>query len=316
MIHDILSFVKRNKKQYPLMEKIDLYKLLFQKNLLVGHLVTIGDIKDYLNKELKEINNLDDNSLLYEYISECVVRINLKPFLKVYSQERLLDLFYKSSSIETSNNLLNDVKMFALEDIYQDFLGRIPSHSDIYRQSYHPHYRVCASSLLDVDLKTLKLQNFIESVRSDKLTIIALEGRCGSGKTTISKNLKNVTVIELDDHFDSESDPINLEYLEKLLESLEVGNIITEKCYDCHRKSYYYKEKTISNVVVVEGVYGYLERLRKYYDYLGYIVIDKDTQMERIKKRSNYQDFICKWIPREEKYFDSFDFVVNADILI
>lgn len=316
MIHDISSFVKRHKDKYPLMERIDLYKLLFQKNLLVGHLVNLGNIKKKLNEEIEDIKNIDDNYLLYEYISEDVVRINLKPFLKEYLQERILDLFYKSSLIETNNNLLNDVKMYALGDIYQDYLGRIPSHSEVYRNNYHPHYRLCATSLLDIDLKTLKLQNFIESIRSHKLSIIALEGRCGSGKTTIAKNLKNVTVIELDDHFDSENAPINLEYLKDLLASLEVGKTIKEKCYDCQRKSYYYKEKTINNVVVVEGVYGYLPALRKYYNYLGYIIVNKEIQLERIKNRRNYQDFINKWIPREEKYFESFDFVVNADILI
>ena len=120
----------------------------------------------------------------------------------------------------------------------------------------------------------------------------------------------------MDDHFDSINDPINLDYLEELLSNLRVGEIIKEKCYDCRSGNYYFKEKVITNVVVLEGVYGYLPRLRKYINYLGYVVIDKKLQLERIKNRSNVNDFIEKWIPREEEYFSKFNFIVNADVLI
>lgn len=310
------SFVQRNINKYPLMEKLDIYKLIFQVNFLVGHLVDYGNVSKYLDEELLNCNNDLSKDLLYEYISDDVVRVNIIPFLKLYSKEYLIDLFYQTSKLPIKDNFNEDVKKFALEDIYNKYLDRAPSHSDKYRNNYYPHYRVVASSLLKPEVKAAKLQSFIESIRNDQLQIIALEGRCGSGKSTISKMLENVTVIELDDHFDSLNDPINLEYLEELLSNLKVGDTINEKCYDCHRGNFYYKEKVINNVVVLEGVYGYLPRLRKYINYLGYVVIDSKLQLERIKNRSNFKDFIEKWIPREEEYFSKFDFIVNADVLI
>ena len=200
--------------------------------------------------------------------------------------------------------------------LYNQYLNCAPSHSQIYRDNYHPSYRVVASKLLDASIKARNLQNFIEEIRNDSLQIIALEGRCGSGKSTISKMLKNVTIIEMDDHFDSSTDPVNVEYIASLLSSLKVGDTILEKCYDCHNDCYYYKEKKITNIVVVEGVYSYLDSLKKYYSHLCYIVLDKELQIERIKNRKNFNQFIEKWIPREEKYFDEFDFIKNADILI
>lgn len=308
------SFIQRNINKYPLMEKLDLYKLVYQANMLVGHLVDQGKVSKYLEEEILNCN--DSNDILYEYINEDVVRVNIIPFLKVYSKEKLIDLFYQTSKLPIRNKLVEDVKKYDLEDIYKEYGVKAPSHSETYRNNYQPHYRVVASKLLSPDIKVLKLQNFIESVRSNKLQIIALEGRCGSGKSTISKLLNNVTVIELDDHFDSSNNPVNLDYIEELLSNLKVGETINEKCFDCHTGSYYIKEKEVNSIVVLEGVYGYLPRLRKYIDYLAYVVIDQELQLERIKTRNNFNDFIEKWIPREEEYFKSFDFVVNADILI
>lgn len=310
------SFIQRNINKYPLMEKLDIYKLIFQVNFLVGHLVDYGNVRKYLDEELLNCNNESSKYLLYEYISDDVVRVNIIPFLKLYSKEYLIDLFYQTSKLPIKDNFSEDITNYRLEDIYSKYLDGAPSHSAKYRNSYHPHYRVVASRLLKPEVKAAKLQTFIESIRNDQLQVVALEGRCGSGKSTISKMLENVTVIELDDHFDSINDPINLDYLEELLSNLRVGEIIKEKCYDCRSGNYYFKEKVISNVVVLEGVYGYLPRLRKYINYLGYVVIDKKLQLERIKNRSNVNDFIEKWIPREEEYFSKFNFIVNADVLI
>lgn len=312
---DYNSFIKRNIKKYPKSDKLDIFKLLYQDNLLVGHLVNQGKARDYLNNEVINLNSSDDN-LLYEFISETVVRVNLIPFLKVFDCDYLIELFVQTSLIESKNKLYQESLNLGLIDYYNMYRNNPPSHSQIYRSNYHPHYRVVASKLLSKELKSIQLQNFIENIRNDKLQIIALEGRCGSGKSTISRLLTDVTIIEMDDHFDSDNHPVNVEYMEKLLSSLKTGEEIIEKCYDCHSGSYYEKKKEVKNVVVVEGVYSFLPKLRKYYDYLAYIVLDKELQIERIKCRSNFNQFIEKWIPREEEYFNKFDFILNADILV
>lgn len=307
------SFIKRNIKKYPESERVDIFKLLYQDNLLVGHLINSGKALEYLNLEIKDLD-LSTNDLLYEFINEDVTRVNIIPFLKIYDCNYLIDLFIKTSKIKQKNNLYQDSLKYNLLDYYNKYLDNPPSHSEKYRNTYHPHYRVVATSLLNSEIRALKLQNFIESIRSDKLQIICLEGRCGSGKSTISKLLKDVTVIEMDDHFDGE--PVNVEYLDKLLSNLKLGLEFTEECYNCQKNSYYQKKKEVKNIVVVEGVYGYLPVLRKHFDYLAYVVIDKNLQIERIKSRNNYQQFIEKWIPREEEYFQKYDFILNADILI
>ena len=309
------SYILRNIKRYPKIQKQDIFKLLYQDNLLVGHLVENSQVKEYLEKEIKDLN-LDSNELIYEFISEDVVRINCLPFLKVYNLDCLIKLFVQTSLLKTKNNLYQDALKYDLLDYYQKYQDKIPSHSEIYRKNYQPHYRVVATPLLNQELRALKLQNFIESIRNEKLQIIALEGRCGSGKSTISKLLKDVTVIEMDDHFDSKDNPVNVEYIDRLLSSLELGKTISEKCYDCSSNSYYEKQKEVKNIVVVEGVYGYLPQLRKHFDFLAYVVLDKKLQIERIKSRKNFNQFIEKWIPREEEYFSKFDFVLNADVLI
>ena len=320
---DIRSFINRNNTKYPLSTELDIYKLIYQNNLLVGHLLKETDALSYLDNEILNITDFDyeNNKLLYEYISSDVVRVNIITFINSFSKDLLIDLFMKTSLIPTNEKkLLDDVNSFNLDNIYKKYLDKAPSHSEIYRNNYFPHYRIIASQLLSSDIRAKKFQKFIDNKRSRNVQIIALEGRCGSGKTTISKMLNDCTIIELDDHFDGGSNPVNVEYITKLLTDLknngEVGKSFTEKCFDCQTLKYYNKVKQISNIIVVEGVYGYLEVFRKYFDYLAFCVVSKDNQLDRLKQRSNYLDYINKWIPREEKYFNSFDFITNADILI
>ena len=73
------------------------------------------------------------------------------------------------------------------------------SHSDIYKQAYHPAYRVVFS----IYSKLVPLLEKINQLQSEG-AVIAIEGRCGSGKTTLADILSELfeaTVIHMDDFF-------------------------------------------------------------------------------------------------------------------
>ena len=80
------------------------------------------------------------------------------------------------------------------------------------------------------------------------------------------------------------------------------------------------KTDILKKIVIVEGVYSYHEAIRDIYDEVIYIN-SSDNQLQRLLNRCNensdlYNKFINIWIPREELYFNSFDFIKNASIII
>ena len=70
----------------------------------------------------------------------------------------------------------------------------------------------------------------------------------------------------------------------------------------------------------ITQVYGfYDECLRNYIDYLVFFITTKNLQKERLVKREttkHLEMFNKIWIPREEAYYKTFDFIQNSDILI
>ena len=92
----VVSYVKREIKKYPFIETMDIYKMLYQSVYLTGHLVNnkLNKVKDYLVNESKQLVKYN-NGLLYEYISNDVVRINLKEYLEFDELEKLFDKYSK-----------------------------------------------------------------------------------------------------------------------------------------------------------------------------------------------------------------------------
>lgn len=323
-----ISYLKRNLIRHPQSKTLDIFKLLYQNAFFVGHIVdNKRNVYNYLTKEIDLLRDKDYSSdELYEYIGPNALRLNLFSFIDDY--DFIFDLFIKTSEFHGPGNLkeiidlleVNDEEKKELDELYEKHVinKMIPVHSEKYRELYHPHYRVIKNSFLPLDLKVRKLQRFVNSIKEENsIKIIALEGKCGSGKSVITKELKDITIIEIDDHFDSpNNEKFNVDAIANILSDLKIGSVIKEKCYDCHTKTYYYKEKEVKNVIIVEGVYSYHPELIKYYDYLGYVVVEKEEQEKRIKERNNALDYFEKWIPREEEYYQSNDFILKADILI
>ena len=71
-------------------------------------------------------------------------------------------------------------------------------------------------------------------------------------------------------------------------------------------------------ITVIEGSYSMYPSLRSYYDLSIFIDIDPAKQLQRITKRNpdNYQDFVEKWIPFENMYFDADNVKEACDIVI
>ena len=171
-----------------------------------------------------------------------------------------------------------------------------------------------------------------EYLKTHEEVVIAIDGKSGSGKSTLGKKLNEYykgNLIHMDDYFL----PFNLRSKERMEEI--GGNVNYEKFYndiilnlkqDLISEPYLcktgkFKEKRIikhSKVTIIEGSYSLHPYFKKYYDISIGLDISSEAQIERLKKREgdNLINFINKWIPLENKYFDGFKVLEKVDILL
>lgn len=162
--------------------------------------------------------------------------------------------------------------------------------------------------------------------------VIAIEGRCGSGKTTLAAALAEKLggrVVHMDHFFL----PPTLRSAQRLAQP--GGNIDCERflaeaapclrsnefCYDafdCSSNSLHRVSLPPSRVTIVEGSYCMHPSLSHLYDLKIYIDITPSLQRERIIAREGdrAEVFFSKWIPLEEKYLSAFDIAKKCDLII
>lgn len=323
------SIIKYHHNHFPLSKTQDFVKLLYQNNFGPGHFIKdYQTIKNYLDKEIENIKTNNNN--LYEHIGNNTVRVNLSSYLEKFEKDYLLDSFYQSMSKYSKNDLSlstfkENLALIPNDGFLDNYDFQDVHHSLLYKEQYNPHYRVISADFLTLDMKVYQLQNYLNKITG--FEIIALEGSCASGKTTIANMLHDVTIIDVDDFFLSSSKKtetrlnevggnIDYELYEECLKKIKPNTTITYTVFDCSCGKY--KEKTIEikDKVLLVGVYSYHERVRKYINRLLYLMVDEKTQLERLSKRDLFERFIKEWLPMEKRYYASFDFIGHADLLV
>lgn len=328
------GFVEYHSIHYPDMQVTDKIKLVYQAILGPHHLLdekSIPKIKENILTELNEQSNHQEN--LYEWIGPNYVRVNIKKYYEIYNNidKLVLDFYNSNTKVELDKDMLKKMMMKYIDSSNLVNYNFEPvSHSMLYKERYQPHYRLLNSKYIDLDMKVKQFDNYISNLPSK--SIVALEGRCGSGKTTISNILENkYTVIHIDDFFLSEKQKetygnrlnSNINYdlvnnnLEKVINALKNNlPIVSIKCFDCHSQNYYEKELALKDKIIVEGVCASSPKLSKHIDKIAYLFVDKATQTKRIEQRELKDRFFNEWIPLEEKYFTRFDIFRHCDVII
>lgn len=153
-MNNFLDILKFHLNKYPLMQAEDIYKLAYQFYFGPAHFINDKEkAYAYLLKEAKETNNKDIEVIdVGEY-----VRVSLINDEKYLSE--LFNAFIKSAkksdkSIDDFIKLLDTCSEYLInnEVLYHDFLSLLQkmkelnypaiSHSQIYKDNYHPHYRL------------------------------------------------------------------------------------------------------------------------------------------------------------------------------
>ena len=165
--------------------------------------------------------------------------------------------------------------------------------------------------------------------------IVAIDGRCASGKSTVATALSvklGATLIHMDDFFlrpeqrtaerlAIPGENIDHErFLSEVLLPLEEGKQpFAYRPFSCSRQALGEAvEATITPVVIIEGSYALHPRLSSFYDLRIFFTVDPQEQLNRLQKRNPHllTAFRERWIPLEEAYFSACKVSERAQIVV
>ena len=175
---------------------------------------------------------------------------------------------------------------------------------------------------MDSILSTVKLQ--IDALMKEKdFIILAIDGKCTSGKTTLAAKLTecyDCNVFHMDDFFlrPEQRTPErfaeiggNVDYerfREEVLLPLQKKLPFSYRPFDCSSFTLsapvYVEPKRIN---IVEGSYSHHPYFGDPYDLKILLTVDEETQRQRILARPAFlhRRFFEEWIPMENRYFDA-----------
>ena len=166
--------------------------------------------------------------------------------------------------------------------------------------------------------------------------IIALDGRCASGKSTFARYLaetEGFTVFHMDDYFlrPEQQTPeryavpggnVDRErFAEEVLVPLKNGKReIVYRPYDCQTKRLKEAVKVrVNDRVLVEGAYSCHPALWELYDLHVFMTVDPAEQKRRILARNGAEGlrrFEERWIPLEEAYFAAYGIEERCELVL
>ncbi len=355
MYHPFDITLIRHTARYPKLTAQDVIKLAFQNEFGGGHL--IADPAESLARLKQEYTTIrhDFSEEIYEDIGNGLARVMLGAIDdKKYPLEELNDKFVRSATEHTGDKRSFRTKLgIALEAADRGLFDFMPcdlkrflmsysmagyptiSHSEQYRAAYAPAYRVVIRPSNSVDVSVAADAIFSAAkVKTDRHpVIVAIDGRCTSGKSTLARVLAEkygVPVLHMDDfflrpeqrapeRFDVPGENIDHErFLAEVLTPLSRGEAFTYRPFVCADQSL---GAPISfapaEIVVVEGSYACHPALADHYAVRVFVDLSPEEQYDRLLAREGEDGmnaFIERWIPLEEKYFASIQPKKNADL--
>ena len=170
-------------------------------------------------------------------------------------------------------------------------------------------------------------------LKEKDFVIVAIDGKCTSGKTTLAGKLAAIydcNVFHMDDFFLRPEQRTQARFAEiggnvdyerfykEVLLPLKSRQLFSYHPFDC-------KTFTLSAPVtvepkrlnIVEGSYSHHPYFGKTYDLKILLTVDEEAQRQRILARPSFlhKRFFEEWIPMENQYLDGFEIPGKADIL-
>ena len=165
--------------------------------------------------------------------------------------------------------------------------------------------------------------------------VLALDGRCGSGKTTLANTLARQFPASITLHTDDfylpptqrirgwERTPCANMDLDRLrdeaLRPAYEGQPVQYRAYSCREGAYLpARELAAQPLVILEGSYSHHPLLTGYETLRVFLTCAKEEQTRRLQARegARYPAFAQRWIPLEEGYFAKYSIEESADLIL
>ena len=182
-------------------------------------------------------------------------------------------------------------------------------------------------------METIKAK--IDGLLAQKdMVIVAIDGKCTSGKTTLASKLADIydcNVFHMDDFFLRPEQRTrsrfaeiggNVDYerfQEEVLLPLKSGKAFSYRPFDCSSFTLAAPVAVAPKKLnIIEGTYSHHPYFGNPYDLKILLTVDKETQRQRILDRPSFlhKRFFEEWIPMEDRYFDGFAIPGQADFIV
>lgn len=335
-MNPLAPLLEQHAKNHPELELQDAIKFLYQSCMGPGHLVL--DPQAVLGRLDAEWANVegDADAPLTEPLGNGLCRLSLAACKgQGLEPSTLAALFLHTAQtvtpdrqgLEDSLNLLYNLS-FPREDVdraLEDYRkAGMPAvhHSDRYRRAYAPAYRVVEQDLA----RLLPLLSAIDRHRrAHTQTLVALDGPCATGKTTLGGVLSllyQCPLFHMDDFYlpperktaQRLAEPggnVDAErFFTEVLSPLSRGETVRYRPYRCQSGTLG-PELVVppTPLAVVEGVYSLRPDLEPYYHVKCFLEIPWSTRRARLLNRNGAEGlerFEKLWIPLEDAYFHAF----------
>lgn len=213
------------------------------------------------------------------------------------------------------------------------------SHSAIYRDAYHPAYRIVKNDFrryFEVFCRIDELLGRVDSCRySRNYVTVAIEGNCCAGKTSLAALLEQVydcNVFHMDHFFltpelrteerlnETGGNVDYARFRDEVIQGIESGGEFEYRVYNCSMQA---MERTVrvrpKKLNIVEGSYSMHPTLSEHYDLSVFLAVDPEEQSRRILERNGpvmHRRFMEEWVPKENRYFEEFRIASKCDIVI
>lgn len=327
----------------------DVFKFIHQSSFGCEHLVT--DLATATERIRSEIAGISTKAAdLIEPLDGDFCRLHLQAILNGLSPETLGKLF-KMSAVPVSDAVSEVQKKlqvfvalcqngqlpFSCEEVQQKIAQWQQNgfcacrHSDSFRSSYEPSYRVIKKEYADL----LPLLTEIDTLSKKGTLHIAIDGGAASGKTTLASllaQLYDCTVFHMDDFFlrpeqrtkerfaEVGGNVDRERFLQEILLPLSQKKTVQYRRFDCGT---FTLQNTVEvhpkKICITEGSYSCHPDLFPFYDLTVFLDIAPEKQKQRILKRNGAewgQRFFDEWIPLENTYFEQTDIRNRCNIKI
>lgn len=346
-------------RAYPDLQIRDIFKYLFQSAFGCEHMVTASPeaLADSIRREHSAVSSPDPSAdqknaapVFLTPLAGSYSRVHLSWLDRGLSAETLGKLFAASAVQEEQGLAALKASLQVAKEMTAD--GQLPfapeafetacrewkaagypavHHSDAFRQSYCPAYRVISNRFV----KFLPLLAAVDSKLQQGSLTLAIEGGSASGKTTLSQLLETLygcTVFHMDDFFlqphqrtpqrfaEPGGNVDRERFLEEILLPLHRKESVTFRPFDCSTMTLSAPiSAEASPLTVIEGAYSMHPELAPYYDFSVFLDIVPDLQRARIGKRNTpdmAQRFFTQWIPLEQTYFSKLQVKERCDLVL